>query len=373
MTTSSPDSGILASDLDDFVGVLDRTSERWWPLGDVPARCARADGLQDAALWNALVESGATIVGLADALGGGGAGVFGATAAIASAARALQPGGILATAGLATPVLNALVGTHGERLAQALGARLMAGERATAAVAPRLSMSPDKRVRGDVANVLDATASDIVLLILGRGPGTAIVAIDASSILEVAPVRGLDPTRAYGDLHFDAGPDGVTVLLDGDAAAAAAERAVSQMSLAVAADSIGGAESAVKATVDYARIREQFGRAIGSFQGLRHLIVDTHVCVQEAAAAVRHAARLSDWESHTAKVDVHIAKALATDAYIRAASTCVQVHGGIGFTAAVPPHLHVKRARGNETLFGNARWHRARIGELLKEQVPDEW
>jgi alkylation response protein AidB-like acyl-CoA dehydrogenase len=373
MTTSAYDGGIVAEDVESFVDVIERTCERWWPLTDVPAKCERTDGLQDTHLWDALVETGATVIGLADDLGGGGAGVPGTVAVIARAARALQPGGLLATAGLAAPVLNALVGTRGEGPARELGSRLAAGARATVVVAPQLRFISDETLRGVAPHVLDAMASDVFLLILGSGASTSIVAVDASCVTEITSITALDPTRGYADLHFDLGPDDVTVLLNDDAAGTAAVRAIAQMTLAVAADSIGGAESAVKATVDYARLREQFGRPIGSFQALRHLIVDTHVSVEEAAAAVRHAARTSAWESHMACVDVHIAKALATDAYIRAASTCVQVHGGIGFTTGIPAHLHVKRARGNEALFGNARWHRLCLGELLRREVPEEW
>jgi alkylation response protein AidB-like acyl-CoA dehydrogenase len=373
MTLPANDGDVLAADLASFAEVIRRTSERWWPLASVPAECERDGGPDDTRLWQALVEAGATALGLADALGGAGTGIFGAAAVIAAAARTLQPGGLLATTGLAAPVLNALVGTSGEDPARELGARIAAGARATAVVAPHLTLSPAGTVRGVVTSVLDAPASEIVLLILGTGPATSIVAADAACITEKTPVRALDPTRGYGDLSLDLGRDHLKVLLADDTAATAAAQAVAQMGLAVAADSVGGAENAVQAAVDYARVREQFGRPIGSFQALRHLIVDTHVCVQQAAAAVRHAARTSAWDSHIAQVDVHVAKALATDAYIRAASTCVQVHGGIGFTAELPPHLHVKRARGNEALLGNARWHRARIGELLREQVPDEW
>jgi alkylation response protein AidB-like acyl-CoA dehydrogenase len=357
-----------------FVEVISRASQRWWP------RPAALDGQaddtepQEDQLWQALVEAGATVVGLAEPLGGIGAGVLGAVAVVEAAARALHPASLLASAGLATPVLNALVGTPGEAQAQQIAERLTAGQRVTVATEPHLVPAVSRRLRGTVATVVDASRSDLIIVSAGEGATSAVLAIEASTPgVTVTPIDALDETRGFADVHLDLDLTDAEVLLEGDAAATVMRRATPQMCLAVAADSVGGAEQAVADTVEYAKVREQFGRAIGSFQGLRHLIVDTHVCVEQAAASLRHAARATEWESAGARIDAHIAKALATDAYIRAASTSVQVHGGIGFTRGLTAHLHVKRARANEAMLGTASWHRARLGDLLAHDVPADW
>jgi acyl-CoA dehydrogenase len=367
------DDAASAENIAGFVDVIDRASQRWWPRPAALDGRADDDQPQPDRLWQALVDAGATAVGLAAPLGGVGAGVRGSVAVIESAARHLQPGGLLATAGLATAVLNELVGTPAQAAAADIASGLLNGRRATVVLAPRLATSADGRLTGVVETVLDVDQSDIVVLLVGEGTTASIVAARPSTGLRLVAVDALDETRGFADVHLDLDLADATHLADGANAAAVIDRALPQMSLAVAADSVGGAAQAVADTVAYARVREQFGRAIGSFQALRHLIVDTHVAVEQAAASVRHAARAADWDAPTSRVDAHIAKALATDAYIRAAATAVQVHGGIGFTRGITAHLHVKRARANEAMLGTAGWHRARLGELLALNVPEDW
>jgi alkylation response protein AidB-like acyl-CoA dehydrogenase len=130
--------------------------------------------------------------------------------------------------------------------------------------------------------------------------------------------------------------------------------------VAVACDSLGAAEAMLSATVDYVKVRHQFGRPIGSFQAVKHacadMLVQTSVARQLVNAAVAKVADGAD-----ASVAVAMAKSYACGAAVDVVGKAMQLHGGIGYTWESGVHVYLKRAALNRSLYGSAAAHRRRL------------
>jgi alkylation response protein AidB-like acyl-CoA dehydrogenase len=133
---------------------------------------------------------------------------------------------------------------------------------------------------------------------------------------------------------------------------------------------LGLADRALHAAVAYAGNRQQFGRPIGSFQAIKHLLADMYVRTLLARSATYAAAAIADdRESGDLSAAASAAKLVATDAAIRNAKTCIQVHGGMGFTWEMLPHYLLKRAWVLEHSFGNRAEHADTIATDLASEV----
>jgi alkylation response protein AidB-like acyl-CoA dehydrogenase len=135
-------------------------------------------------------------------------------------------------------------------------------------------------------------------------------------------------------------------------------------SIAVAADSLGGTERALEMAVDYSKVREQFGKPIGSFQALKHAAAEIVADVEPARAMLWYAAYAQDTGAADASRTAAMAKARLCDIYSRGTDRAVLMHGGIGFTWEHDMHLWFKRARFNESYFGSPAFHRERVAVL---------
>lgn len=132
-----------------------------------------------------------------------------------------------------------------------------------------------------------------------------------------------------------------------------------------AATAVGVARRAVEAAVEYSRERTQFGRPVGGFQSIKHLLADAAAWVEVASAAVSEAGSAIDDGSAGAMRSVASAKLLADAAARRATRTCVQVHGGIGYTWEAQPHLLLKRASVLAVSFGHSAYHASMLMQSL--------
>ena len=122
-------------------------------------------------------------------------------------------------------------------------------------------------------------------------------------------------------------------------------------------------------TVDYAKDRKAFGRAIGSYQAIKHSLADMLGLAECSNAATLYAAWALSENDARASEAAAIAKAYSSDAYVSATHRSVQIHGAIGFTWEMVNHLYFKRARANAELFGSARAHRARVLDMVEKKV----
>jgi len=146
--------------------------------------------------------------------------------------------------------------------------------------------------------------------------------------------------------------------------ASAFHRIVDIASVAVAADSLGGAERALEMAVEYSKVREQFGKPIGSFQALKHAAAEIVSELEPARSLLWYAAYALDADPKAAPRAAAMAKARLSEVYSRTTDKAVLMHGGIGFTWEHDIHLWFKRSRFNESYFGSPPYHRERVAQL---------
>jgi alkylation response protein AidB-like acyl-CoA dehydrogenase len=133
----------------------------------------------------------------------------------------------------------------------------------------------------------------------------------------------------------------------------------------LACEQLGIAARCLEMTVEYVKTRHQFGRPVGSYQGLKHRLADLWVGVTQARAVARYAAGCLAADDADTPVAVAVAQAHCGPVAVRAAEECVQMHGGIGFTWEHPAHLYLKRAKADSVALGTAARHRADLASLV--------
>jgi alkylation response protein AidB-like acyl-CoA dehydrogenase len=217
-------------------------------------------------------------------------------------------------------------------------------------------------LRGRARFVLDGAAADYVLVMAQDADGGSLYQADRAGV-GVTALETLDLTRPMAALAFDSVP----ATRIGPAGAGPAVRAgVDLMAgLAAAAESLGGMERCLDMATDYAKVRIQYGRIIGSYQAIKHKLADLLVLVEISQTAVLHAAWLVAADDPDAALSVHAAQAHASTSYLRVTADNIQVHGGIGFTFDHDAHLYFRRAKSMQELFGSPDFHRDRIADLV--------
>jgi alkylation response protein AidB-like acyl-CoA dehydrogenase len=218
-------------------------------------------------------------------------------------------------------------------------------------------------VSGTKLFVIDGHTADL-LLIAARAPdGLGVFAVDGDAAgVERAKLDSLDLTRELASVvlrgapavRVGAGADTVEWLSwAGDLALAS-----------LAAEQIGGAARCLELSVEYAKVREQFGRAIGSFQAIKHKCATMLLEVECGRSAVQHASvALSDGQSD-ASMAATLAYAYCSQAFTNVAKETIQVHGGLGYTWEHDAHLYLRRAKSSQLLFGPPARQRARLAEM---------
>ncbi|MBE8516977.1 acyl-CoA dehydrogenase family protein [Amycolatopsis sp. H6(2020)] len=220
------------------------------------------------------------------------------------------------------------------------------------------------RLTGAKTYVLDGHTAQLLLVVARTDAGTGLFAVDGSAAgLRRTPLRTLDQTRKQARLDFSS----VEARLIGDAGTAwpAIERTLWTAAVLLAAEQLGGASRALELAVDYAKIREQYGRAIGSFQAVKHRLADMLTDVECARSAVQDGLRALTAGAGDLPVAASVAKAYCSEAFTRVAAGAIQVHGGIGFTWEHAVQLYFKRAKASELLLGTPAEHRARLARGL--------
>ena len=145
-----------------------------------------------------------------------------------------------------------------------------------------------------------------------------------------------------------------------------AERAAIWCSPRSAAEQIGGAAACLDLAVEYAKIREQFGRPIGSFQAIKHKCATLLLEVESGRSAAYYASAAARRAGGPRRrIAAAVAKAYCSQAFTHAAKECIQIHGGIGYTWEHDAHLYLRRAKSSELLFGSPARQRARLADLV--------
>ncbi|GAA2275458.1 acyl-CoA dehydrogenase family protein [Actinomadura luteofluorescens] len=224
-------------------------------------------------------------------------------------------------------------------------------------------------LNGTARFVIDGTGADTILVLAETrsGPALYMPASSAPGMLRT-PLVTMDMTRPMADIEFNSVP--ATLLGNGSCAIEDVERLSLFAALLLSAEQLGGARSALEITVDHLRQRVQFGRPLGSFQALKHRCADLLVAVRGAEAVVTEAMVAADTDSTELPVLAHLAAAVCSDTYLEVARAMIQMHGGIGFTWEHIAHVHLKRAKTSQLMFGAPAEHRGRLAEILDLPAP---
>lgn len=212
--------------------------------------------------------------------------------------------------------------------------------------------------------VLDGATADVVLTVARTGDGIGVFCVEGDAAgLTRAPLPTMDPTRRQARLDYQDVP-ATRLRTHGDGWDLVSE-VLDRAAVALAAEQVGVATRALDMAVEYAKVRHQFGRPIGSFQAVKHLLADVLLEVESARAAAHYALLASENEDPELPGVASLAKAFCSDACVQATEENIQVHGGIGFTWEHPAHLYLKRAKTSQLLFGDPAYHR----ELLARRI----
>jgi alkylation response protein AidB-like acyl-CoA dehydrogenase len=194
--------------------------------------------------------------------------------------------------------------------------------------------------------------------------GISFFTVDGDAAgLTRTPLATMDQTRKQARLDFEnvaASPLG-----ESGAGWPALSKTLDQAAVGLANEMVGGAQKVLEMSVEYAKVRVQFGRPIGSFQAIKHKCADMLLEVESGKSAAYYAAWAAAEDNDELPVAASLAKAYCSDAYFHAAAENIQIHGGIGFTWEHDAHLYFKRAKSSEILLGDATYHR----ELLAQRI----
>jgi alkylation response protein AidB-like acyl-CoA dehydrogenase len=361
-------------DLSDEQELLRETTARFiearCPMGEVRARAP--DAFPDPDLVHAAAALGWYALFVSEEFGGGtvsGSPLRDAVIVAEERGRLVQPGPFVAT-----NVVAFALGTAGRRDQQeAWLPRLATGEAtATWAMSDR-SGAPEAgalsaRVTGDghvisgtAGLVPEAASADLFLVtaVTNADETVQFVVPAGSPGVEIRPTTGLDLTRSLVDVRFTDAHVAADDMLQGDPAQV--QRQVDIASTLTMAESVGSMRRLVDITLEYAKQRTAFGRPIGSFQALKHLLADVSLWLEVSMAGASAAAQaVADGRSSASEI-ASIAKAYVGDAGVALAQACQQAHGGIGFTWEHDLHFYLRRLVTDRVLYGDPTWHRERI------------
>jgi len=348
------------------VGTLPGAGELPAAAGDgAPGRADAPQGY-DAAVWSAMADQGWLALELPEDDDGLGLGMVEVAVLCEEIGRRLVAApflpSVVALGALCGPEARADEGTKEWREALSQGAAVGCVACATGAQAIAVDPSGpagEVRLTGSTAPTVYAPSADVAVVAVAGG----VYAVDLRGEGRPDPVPAMDRTRELGVLAFDrtparrlGGADAVDLLVDRAATLASAEM-------------LGAADRVLSMTVDYAKDRVQFGKPIGSFQAVKHMLADALVDVEGMRSTVYYAAWCAAAGDPERSLSASMAKAWCSDASRRVMAAGLQVHGGIGFTWEHDMHLYVKRAQLDQVSFGDAAFHRDRIAATLRARL----
>jgi alkylation response protein AidB-like acyl-CoA dehydrogenase len=220
------------------------------------------------------------------------------------------------------------------------------------------------KLDGHKSHVIDGQLDGLVLAVAASPEGTSLFAVEAGAEgLIRTPLATLDQTRKQARLEFVATP--AELIGEVGKAEPGLIEGLRRTIIGLAHEQVGGAQRCLDMSVQYAKVRFQFGRPIGSFQAIKHKCADMLLEVESAKAAAHYAARVVSSNSDELPIVASLTKSFCSEAYAKVTAENIQIHGGIGFTWEHPAHLYLKRAKTSEMLFGDPTYHRALLAEAI--------
>jgi alkylation response protein AidB-like acyl-CoA dehydrogenase len=347
------------------VGTLPGAGEAPAAVADHDEPAAAAPHGYDTSVWSAMADQGWLAIEVPEDEGGLGLGLVEVAVLCEELGRRLVAApflpSVVALGALCGPEARENAGTKEWREALTQGTAVGCVVRAPDG---RLSVTStgsqgEVQLHGQAPPTLYAPSADVAVVVAGP----AVYAVDLGGVGPRDPLPAMDRTRELGVLTFDATP--ALRVGEADAAALLLDRAATLAS----AEMLGAADRVLWMSVEYAKDRVQFGKPIGSFQAVKHMLADALVDVEGMRSTAYYAAWCAAAADRDRSLSASMAKAWCSDASRRVMGVGLQVHGGIGFTWEHDLHLYVKRAQLDQVSFGDASYHRERIANLLRERL----
>ena len=332
------------------------------------------DGLgYDSAAWRVLgQEMGLAGLGLPEDRGGAGGGLAELTAVAEELGRGLLPVPFLSSTVLAGQMLARCPGAWPELLGVlASGAELAAFAGLDADGCWRADQLPVTatadgdtwRLAGKAQFVIDGATAQYLVVAASTPAGCELFLVSREATgVQRSSLTTLDASRGLAAIVFDGAT--CSPLTQGGAGAGVVDSALDVVLVVLAAEQVGGAAACLDMAVEYAKIRHQFSRPIGSFQAIKHKLADLLLLVEMGRSAIDRAVLVEHDPQRLAEAAT-VAAIWCSDAFSTAATENVHVNGGTGFTWEHDAHLYFRRSRADRVLFGDASYHRERLATLL--------
>jgi len=336
------------------------------PLSE--ARRVMDDGLShSAAVWQGLSDMGVMALMLPESCGGHGMGALELCVVAEEIGRQLTPVPMVSTLYLAVQAILLAASDAQQqvwlpRIAQGQIATLAAPLSNTHGRVARLPNFDGKSLHGIAPLVVDGEAAAMAVVLAAGGDGRELLVLaDLGEGVSRRRLATIDPTRSFTELSFDATPAEV---LDADPQTVLTQ-VRDRAAILLAFEQLGGADSALAMAAGYARERKAFGRAIGSYQGIKHKLADIYTRNEMARAHCYYGAWALSSNAPELAAAAAAARIAATDAFSYAAQENIQTHGGMGYTWEMDCHLYYRRARQLAVLLGSRHeWNERLVREL---------
>ncbi|WP_426571448.1 acyl-CoA dehydrogenase family protein [Aquihabitans sp. McL0605] len=324
------------------------------------------EGAEDpAGLWSTLVGLDWPALAIAEHDGGVGMSFLDLAIVLEQLGYVADPTPFLATTTQFAPLVTACGSP--EQRQRFLGAIAADGRPGTAVLASAVTAQRTDagwELHGTARFVVDGHRATEIAVVAESAEGPVALVVPADAV-EATRLPSFDKALPVSDVCFDGAVVGTDRHLAAGATAAGAAAALDQAVTGLALVSVGACQRALDLVIEYVSGREQFGVPIGSFQAVKHKVVDMYVAIERARALAFFAALTITEDDPRRTLAASMAKAAAGDAQRLVFQGAIQLYGGIGFTWENDVHLYVRRAKGTELLFGGAAEHRARVGRLL--------
>lgn len=360
---------------------LRRVARKWLeeksPSSVVRRLMDSEDGF-DRALWKEAAAMGWQAMAIPEEYGGAGFGFLEQVVLLEEMGRTLHPTPYLATAVMAANMV--LEGGSEEQKQKYLSALAAGDLTATVAFTEPNGLWEEGGVEATAARtasgfvlsgtksfVLDGHTADLLVVAARTEEGVALFLVDgADAGVTRRRLETMDMTRKLAEVVLDNVEVGADALLGQMGKGwELVDRMLARAAVALAAEQVGGAQRCLDMSVDYAKVRHQFGRPIGSFQAIKHKCADMLVQLESARSAAYYAAWAVSEDNDEVPLVAPLAKSYCSEAFFFCASENIQIHGGIGFTWEHDAHLYFKRAKSSELLFGEPAHHRAVLATRL--------
>ncbi|GAA2992328.1 acyl-CoA dehydrogenase [Streptosporangium longisporum] len=348
-------------------------AERNIPSGVVRAAMA-AEGEDRPGFWSGLADQGLLGLHIPEEHGGSGYGLLETAIAVEALGERVAPGPYVPTVLASAAILASDGKAHAELLPGLADGTLTGAVALSASITGTRGEDGALTIGGTAEHVLGGVLADVLVLPVSTDRGEEWVAVDASAAT-VTPVGALDVTRGVARIELDAVAVPAGRILDGLQGPGVLNLAATVLG----AEAAGVASWCVTAAAEYAKVRVQFGRPIGQFQGVKHKAARMLVALEQARATVWDAARAFDGAGSGDRVTADelayaaaIAGVVAPDAAVHCAKDAVQIFGGIGYTYEHDAHLYYRRALTLRALLGSSGEWAETVAELALNGVSRE-